>query len=247
MKPYFLSLLLILVLFSCKDSDQLTFEPISFDEGSCTSCPEITINIPKALENSQLDKNINISLKEEIIALLTFDDEITASSIEEAITSFKNGQKEIRTIYPEEATAWEAKIEGRVVYEDIHMLTIELKSYLFTGGAHGYGTTRFLNFDKKKAVELENWELFSDPLDFEHFAEMKFRIQERIPQDKPINSTGFMFEKEEFYLPENIGFTKKGIELRYNEYEVASYTDGPIILTLPYKEIEKYLSTQIKS
>ena len=55
-----------------------------------------------------------------------------------------------------------------------------------------------------------------------------------------------MFEKEKFYLPNNIGFTKKGIALCYNQYEVASYADGPIVLTLPFNEVKKYLSTRIK-
>ena len=50
-----------------------------------------------------------------------------------------------------------------------------------------------------------------------------------------------MFENDEFYLPENIGFTQEGLQLFYEQYEVASYADGPIILTLKYKEIEPYL------
>jgi hypothetical protein len=56
-----------------------------------------------------------------------------------------------------------------------------------------------------------------------------------------------MFEKDSFYLPENIGFTKEGVKLLYNQYEVASYADGTIELTLPYNEVKKYLSTKIKS
>jgi hypothetical protein len=56
-----------------------------------------------------------------------------------------------------------------------------------------------------------------------------------------------MFEKDHFYLPENIGFTEKGIKLLYNQYEVASYADGPIELTLPYKDIRKFLSGNIKT
>ena len=78
-------------------------------------------------------------------------------------------------------------------------------------------------------------------------AEAKFRSQEKIPASEPINSTGFMFDGETFYLPENIGFTQEGIQLLYNQYEVASYADGPIVLTLSYKEVKDYLTVKIKA
>jgi hypothetical protein len=72
-------------------------------------------------------------------------------------------------------------------------------------------------------------------------------MQEKIPEGEPINSTGYMFERDTFYLPQNIGFTQDGVKLLYNEYEVASYADGPVELLLPYKEVKKYLSGRIRS
>lgn len=167
--------------------------------------------------------------------------------MEEAITSFKNGYLELKKLYADEPPGWEATIDGKVVYDDTSLLTIELNSYLFTGGAHGYSAQRFLNFDKVKGKELENWQLFSNQADFQHYAEMKFREQEAIPKDKSINHTGLMFEKDSFYLPENIGYTEEGVKLLYNPYEVASFADGPIIITLPYKEVDAFLVAKVKS
>ena len=141
---------------------------------------------------------------------------------------------------------WEATIDGEVVYEDENIITLMLNSYSFTGGAHGYASTSFLNFDKRQGTELENWELFDDLEGFEDFAETKFRIQEKIPQNKNINSTGFMFEGDSFHLSENLGYTQEGLQLIYNQYEVASYADGPIVLTLPYNEINLYLKRKVK-
>src|SRR5690606_11666613 len=62
-----------------------------------------------------------------------------------------------------------------------------------------------------------------------------------IPATESINSTGFMFENDVFYLPRNIGFTDDGLLLVYERYEVASYADGPIRLTFPYPEIGRFL------
>ena len=240
-------LLCFILLIGCIDDHKLTFEPLIVSDNDCTECPNISIEIPKALEQSKLTETINTALEEELISLLVFDDEIEASSVLEAIQSFKNGYEELKKLYPDETTGWQAKISGTVTFEDKNMITIALNSYLFTGGAHGYTTRSFLNFNKRKGKEFENWELFKDQDHFENFAETKFRIQEDIPQDNPINSTGFMFEQDEFYLPDNIGFTEKGLVLLYNQYEVASYADGAIELVLPYAEVKNYLAKKVKS
>jgi len=247
MRIPFTYFILLLVFIGCKNEDKLTFEDVNHSGGPCDDCPEVTITIPRVLENAKISAVINNALKEEVISLLTFDDEHVASNIEGAIASFNSGYQDLKKMYPDETVGWEAKINAEVSFEDKNMITIKLNSYMFTGGAHGYGATLFLNFDKKKGSELEDWELFNDKKDFQRYAELKFRKQENIPQDKPINSTGYMFEKDSFYLPENIGFTKEGVKLHYNQYEVASYADGPIELTLPYKEVKKYLSGKIKS
>lgn len=92
---------------------------------------------------------------------------------------------------------------------------------------------------------MENGDLFINSMEFQEYAEGKFRDQENIPGTESINSTGFMFENDTFYLPQNIGFTKNGLQLIYERYEVASYADGPIVLTLPYPEINSFLRLKI--
>ncbi|MBT8184757.1 MAG: DUF3298 and DUF4163 domain-containing protein [Eudoraea sp.] len=247
MRLFLRSLVILLFLSGCYKSNSLALENIKLESNRCEQCPLVLINIPKAIDNDRISKTINSSLREEIIAELTFYEEDVVENIEDAITSFTTGYKEIQLKHPEEVTPWEAKINAEVSYEDRQMITIKLDTYLFTGGAHGYGATRFLNFNKSKGSEIADWELFDNKEDFARFAENKFRKQEKIPQGKSINSTGYMFESDAFYLPENIGFTQEGIKLLYNQYEVASFADGPIELVLPYKEVNKYLSGEIKS
>ncbi|MBD1260258.1 DUF3298 and DUF4163 domain-containing protein [Maribacter polysiphoniae] len=245
MKAPITILFCLVILLGCKNDGKLTFEPQTITDDACEECPEISIEMPKVLDQTKLAETINTALDEELISLLVYDDGMEATTVSEAIQSFKNGYDELQKLYPDETVKWEAKITGTVSYENKNVLTIALNSYLFTGGAHGYTTRRFLNFDKNKGMEIENRELFKDRKDFEHFAETKFRIQEDIPLDEPINSTGFMFEGDTFYLPENIGFTEEGMVLLYNQYEVASYADGAITLVLPFNEIKNYLTHKI--
>ncbi|MDT7829063.1 DUF3298 and DUF4163 domain-containing protein [Pricia sp. S334] len=248
MKALLPCFLILLTLISCQEEeDKLTFERLRLDENPCTDCPEISIEIPRAIERTKTAAAINTALREEIIAMLLFDDEVEVSDLDDALISFSNGYAELQKRYADETTPWEAKIDGEIVYEDPKILTVQLDSYVFTGGAHGYSAKRFLNFDKQRGVELENWQLFQNRKDFQKYAETKFREQEGISSEAPINQTGLMFEQNRFYLPENIGFSEEGVKLLYNPYEVASYADGPIVLTLPFKEVKPYLTSNTKS
>ncbi|MEM9143144.1 MAG: DUF3298 domain-containing protein [Bacteroidota bacterium] len=232
---------LFLLFSGCKDKDGLVFETKTLTAETCLDCPKVYLELPKATGTTPLAKTVNTALREEIISLLNYDDALNPTTIEEALTAFKEGYLELKRLYPDETMGWEAKITGKVLYEDTYVLTLLLDSYIFTGGAHGYTATRFLNFDKKKSKELENEGLFKKEDAFTKFAETKFREQENIPEGKSINYTGFMFEGDSFTLPENMGFTEEGFQLHYNPYEVASYADGPITLTIPYAELTEYL------
>jgi hypothetical protein len=235
------------MLIGCQNEEKLTFEPFSIKSEACANCPQIEMNLPLAIGENKLCRTINIALREEVITLLHFNDEQEVSDIDTAIKSFESGFLELQEKYDDETTPWEATIDSEITYEDASLLTISLDAYIFTGGAHGYTSKRFLNFDKIKGEELENWSLFKDNLAFRDIAERHFRSKENIPLDKPINYTGFMFEQDSFYLPENIGFTEKGLKLLYNQYEVSSFADGTIELVLPYEEIQKYLEPKIGS
>jgi len=247
MKSLLTYVFIVVLLIGCKKEAKLSFEPLVLTEKNCTDCPEISIEIPKAIQDSRTADTFNTALREEIISQLHFDDELEISNLDDALLSFKNGYSEIKHLYAGKTLPWKARIDGEIVFEDAEVLTVQLNSYVFTGGAHGYSARRFLNFDKKKGVELENWQLFQNRKDFQAFVEAKFREQEAIPAEASINETGLMFESDRFYLPENIGFTENGVQLLYNPYEVASYADGPIELTLPYGEVAPFLATETKS
>lgn len=237
---------LFLMVLGCGPETALTFAPMAIKESACAACAKVDITVPNALGETQMAKTVNTAIREEIISVLHFDDDLAVADMESAIASFTNGYEDLKERFMEEAMPWEATIAGSVSYEDAQILTIKLDSYLFTGGAHGYGEVRYLNFDKVTASELDNEALFTDMDGFTKLAEKTFRTQEEIPADAPINSTGFMFETEAFHLPESIGYTPMGIELFYAPYEIASYADGPIVVTLPFADCRSYLAFQKK-
>ena len=245
MKNTLLVLFCSLLFISCGKEEKLVFENMSFSNNNCTQCPDIQIDIPQALDNRKISSTINSAIREEVISLLSYEEDVEVDDIPSAITSFNNSYKGLQEMFPDESIPWEAMIEASIAYENNDLITVQLDSYIFTGGAHGYGSTRFLNFEKNSGQELARKDLFKNHRKFVDFAEERFRKQEKIPGNQSINSTGLMFELDEFYLPENIGFTEEGLKLLYNPYEVASYADGTIELTIPYEEAEKFLSVKL--
>ena len=88
--------------------------------------------------------------------------------------------------------------------------------------------------------------LFKDLKTFTDFAEQKFREAHNISENEPINSTGFWFKDDTFSLPETVGFTKENIVFQYNQYDIASYAEGPIELTIPITEAKEFLTISVE-
>jgi hypothetical protein len=246
MKKAFTFLFVLPFLLACESESKLTFETIQLDNSSCDDCPQIKITIPKALDDTRIAERINTTINEELIYTLKFEDSLDVATVEEAMQSFTNSYKNFKKEFTDEAIGWEAQADGVVSYENPFMLSLQLDTYIFTGGAHGYGATTFLNFDKGKSIELENYRLFKDLEGFIDFAETQFREAQKVPNNGLINATGFMFSGNVFHLPENLGFTKDGIKLIYNQYEVASYADGPIELLIPFAAANPFLKDKYK-
>lgn len=239
-KRYLLSVLLIGL--GCQSESGLVFTPVEFLGPDCETCPKVRVSIPQADEGKQLGRVVNRAVREEIIHWLDYDEEGQAETIPQAIEAFGAGFEALRTEFPDETIGWEATVEARTTYESPDVLSLLLEGYIFTGGAHGYTSSRYLNFNKKDASEMDAWQLFSDLEGFERFAESRFRAAYQIPPEADINSTGFMFEDGIFELPENMGLEPEGLVLLYNPYEVASYADGLIRLVLEYEDIKPFLA-----
>lgn len=237
---------LLLIVLGCEDTETIPWEARQYTGRECENCPRVTIDIPEGPKENRLAQRVQRGLSEEIIHWLDYAEENKASTIEEAMESFGDGYRDLIKSFPDETAAWEARIEGLVLHESSSVLSISLDAYIYTGGAHGYSGRRYLNFDVGQAQELSQDALFSNRSAFGKIAETAFRKAKDIPMGSAINSTGFMFEENRFHLPENIGFTPEGVVLHYNPYEVASYADGAIEITIPYKQAAPFISKRLR-
>lgn len=244
MKNYLFLASLFLLLASC--NKELEFEDQNFEKKTTLpckdNCPQITVKIPFAKNVPIVSDSINNKIFSVLKSIIYIDEKPFASTdYNDLLVSFIGSYEKLQKDFPNDTFGWEAKIEGSVKYKSESILDIEINHYTYTGGAHGYQGLRSLLFDPNTGKTIANEKLFNDVTAFKAFAEKQFRIKYKIPENDPINSTGLMFEDEKFQLPQNIFFTQTGLLLYYNQYEAASYADGPKELLLPYQEIESYL------
>lgn len=206
-------------------------------------CPEITINYLEAEGDKEVADKINKKINDFIISTLSLEEGSKSQfkSIKEAAQSFVDSYRADKSRFPDMAADYFAEVSVTEIYNSPKHICLEMRQYLFTGGAHGYGTTSFINIDPDTGEELSEAEIFSDKKEFTSFAEKKFRKIKKIGDDQSINDPGFWFEDDVFYLPETVGFTQDSIIFVYNQYDIASYADGPIELKIGLDEAQPYL------
>lgn len=224
----------------------MNFENQSFEKTTSVdcndNCPSIQLEIPIAKNSNTTSDSINKTVFTTVKSIVDFGDKPnTSTNYEELTTSFIQAYEKLKKDFPNDHFGWEAKIEGEVKYSSEAILNIEISHYTFTGGAHGYAGLRSLIFDPKTGKQIANKDLFKNWNIFKVLAEAKFRSKFKIPKDKPINSTGFLFENDVFQVAQNLFFTDEGILLHYNPYEIAAYVEGAKELLLTYEEINDFL------
>jgi len=250
---FFIPLLFIALLFAnCKKEPLLTFSSESFSEKNLEickneACSTVVVDYVTAVGAIEISEKINAKIKQHIIEALFLGDDLTPSAkdIPQAVTDFILAYRDHQPDIPSELDfgGYDAEITINNSYQNKEIVCLEVHQYLFTGGAHGYGGSTFISFDVATGEEIKIKDLFVAYSEFEAFAETKFKEAHNISLENNINSTGLWFKDNTFYLPESIGFDDKNFVVFYNQYEIASYAAGQILLEIPLNEVIPFLDT----
>lgn len=244
-------LLVVLLASSCSFDKPLTFETqryTSNDFEDCISnnCPAINVQVLKAPHDDKKSLLVNDTIEEHIIAIIVSarENNDSIATVQQALQSFIKDFKRYKTEFGNDFLSYDIDMSMDVSYQSELFVSLEINYYLYTGGAHGYSGTNFLNFDAQTGEKMTPSDLFTDTEAVLAHAEKKFREAYQIAEDRNINATGFWFEEDAYHFPANIGFTETEMILHYNPYEIASYAEGPITLSIPKEEIAQFLKLQ---
>lgn len=255
MNHYALFLLLFfLTLLSCNRNPELTFSSEIFSEQHLEmckneSCSEVEILYLKASGESSVADKINNEITLQITDALFLGDEDPSaktsieSSVAQFVLAYRDHQPDIPTDLDQ--GGYEASIHTKLLSQNERVVSISNNSYLYTGGAHGMRTITFLNFDTATGEQIDVEDLVVDFSAFETFVEEKFRNSHDILAEDSINSTGFMFDDEQFYVPTNVGISDNEMVIVYNPFEIVPMPKGIVILRIPLEEVKLYLDPTI--
>lgn len=245
--------LIFLFLTSCQDEKKPKELPLRFEKKSLTKkagqhcdtadydCTIISLEVVKAKGPEIISEEINKALEEEVISLIASEENPGIENLEELTENFISDYLKASESFSEEPP-WEAYVNQSIYKKTENLICIGITAEIFSGGAHGYKSITFLNFDPKTGEELSWKDIFTE--EFKGFAEEKFRSEFEVPAGENINSTGFWFENDTFHLPSNIGFTEENVILAYNIYEIAPYADGDFYLEIPLEEARPFLKIE---
>ena len=177
---------------------------------------ELLLN--EVIKRFGVDNNIKIDNKQQFIEFLQHN---MADALKEA--------KEY------EMSAYETQMLTEYLGQRENIATFTIFSHNYTGGAHGlYGTDFVLVDLKKKAViKVEDIFVKSAQDKLKSLLWERYRNQYRNEQGELIEP--FM-SKDDFYVSENVYFSREGITFVYPPYALGSYAEGEKELTLSFYE-----------
>lgn len=247
-------LLIVLIIFTSGCRKALETHPTStasetLPECATITCPSIDIAYLTVRGTDSASEKINAEIEDFIIqSLYIGEDEegSDAQSIEKAMKEFIQLYRTHSAEFPGLSAEYFAEITVLQTYNTKELLSVSCRNYLYTGGAHGYGSVTYKNFNPKNGALLYYEDVFEDVSAFEAIAEKLFRKEHSIPEGETINATGFWFEDDVFYLPETFGISKEFVTLQYNQYDIASYAAGPIEVEIPISEVSDLLKISVE-
>lgn len=182
--------------------------------------------------NDEIIENIN---KEVSTYILKYRDKIKTESEE-----YKKQYQDILSKSGEEYIKYQYEVDAdyQVTYNKENLISIPIKTYDFTGGAHGMSHIKSYNYDLLSGRELKLKDMFKCDVNYKKVVDsfIKKEIEEK--QDIYFNGEeGFkgINDKQEFYIDDD------GIVIYFQLYEIAPYYVGIPKFKMIWKEFDKYL------
>ena len=129
---------------------------------------------------------------------------------------------------------WEVIKRNKIVFKGKNYLSFLNEAFAYTGGAHGNTLRSYYIFDLKNNTLLTNQDAFKA-----NSCKAIIQLQKEILKKggremDDLYADGYRCNGN-FYLSE------KGIVFHYDQYEIASYADGPIDVVIPFEDIKPFL------
>lgn len=148
------------------------------------------------------------------------------------------------TVSDEEIPAYEYYeiLNNRILYNRNHLLSVTIGRETFSGGAHGAHNHLSRVIDLKTGRQLGETDLFIDDYrdDLAKIIVDNIAVSNNVDNASELENLGF-FNVNEISPNGNFYVDDTGITYTFNEYEIAAYAIGPVVVQLPYENVRHLL------
>ena len=191
----------------------------------------------------------NKSLLDSIYAPLNLKlKEYSKENIEAEIETQKNEyfadtKKSLEDWSPDFQQTWEQNSYMKKFSKLNDFMTVQYKSDGYTGGAHGYYNELYRVFDVKTNRQVHLGDILKV---------RDAKIWSRILMDHFLKNDldqgqAQMLLVKEIPLNDNFYFDQDNLYFLYNQYEIAAYAAGPVLIKIPYSEIKPFLTQDFRT
>jgi len=192
-----------------------------------------------------LDKAINDSINTDLRGFI-FNVEPNLSKplkqlVDESKTSLLDEYHTQLIEWPENYNGYNHDIKQKLILQNNNFISLEVERYSFSAGAHGMGWIDFIHHDLKTGKRLYLNDFFKSIDKLMKLTESSFRKQMELKENDDLEKSGFWFTNNKFHINENFCFRNDSIEFMYNQYEIAPFSMGSILIKVPTKEVKSDL------
>jgi hypothetical protein len=155
---------------------------------------------------------------------------------------FENYRKTNEDLIGTEASLNWQKLNSVIIYfNEKNILSFEVLTYGYTGGAHGFPISEFHNISLKDGSPITLDDIFRDMYEYDliGYINEQARSDYDLPPGASLVDAGFF--KAELPLTDNFYLTRDGIGFFYNRYEVAPYAMGSPSVFVPFRKCRRIL------
>jgi hypothetical protein len=225
-----------------KDTLSYTYKTFKERGPDCGNKPDsacTVINLKYPIFKGQ--KTLNDTVNSQLTSTFKIDDksDYTITALAKHFMDFYH--KDVASGHATDM-AYDLDIDESVIRQDSDLTTLQLKGYIYLGGAHGGSLITFTNWNTKANRKIALTDIlipgYQEKLRRE--GEKIFRKNERL-SDTASLADGYFFKDNKFALNDNYLITPLGIRFLYNEYEIKPYAAGATDLFIPYTQIKSLL------
>ena len=198
-------------------------------------CASVNVTIPRFIG---LDTSVQGAIDARIASMLSETlDQGSPKPIQGLADDFISDFEAFVGENPDLGLGWYYTARTKVLIATDTLISLQVDSDVFTGGAHGSYATRFINVDPTTgtaylldALLKPGYQELLTGLAYEDFKQQRGFEADSVGVES-------VDEGVPFELNDNYGFRKEGIVFFYNIYEIGAYAEGPTEIMIPYERL----------